>query len=535
MTAALAPALGNHSGLLGNTLPRVWTRPLITGPPGPCSCGCALDRDTSYGFAVIDFARDVLREPLDPWQEFFVIHAGELLEDGRPRFRTVLLLVARQNGKTEVCKILMLYWLYIERWPMMLGTSTKLAYARETWAKAVRQAKRIPVLKAEIGEVRRTNGEQCLTIGDEEDEDVEDVSRYQIAASNDEGGRSLSIDRLLQDELRSHHTWDAWNAATFAQNARPYAQNFGVSNAGGDKSLVLNSLQDSAVAGTDPRLGIFEWSAPEGMDIMDPVGWCAANPNLGRRLDVDTVAGAAARAKEKGGKEEASFKTEVLCRRVKTLDAAVDPSKWAASAVPGDLAAVRRRVALVIDVSLDGLHATLCAAAVVSPGITRVEVVEAWDGIGCSKQVARDLPGLVAKIRPRVIGWFPNGPAAEMAVDMGKTKRVGWPAKGVKVEEIKTDMPAVCMGFAAQVVGEAILQPDDPLLNAHTLAAEKLWQGVRWVFSRKGGHCDALYAAAGAVHLARTLPAASSTHVPVSTEVANELARKRAERDGQLQ
>jgi hypothetical protein len=38
--------------------------------------------------------------------------------------------------------------------------------------------------------------------------------------------------------------------------------------------------------------------------------------------------------------------------------------------------------------------------------------------------------------------------------------------------------------------------------------AGRLKRGDAWVFSRKGeGHCDAAYAAAGAVHLARTLPA----------------------------
>jgi phage terminase large subunit-like protein len=61
---------------------------------------------TSYGFEVIDFARDVLEHPLLPWQEFAVIHGGELLPDGRPRFRIVLLLVSRQNGKTELPVVL---------------------------------------------------------------------------------------------------------------------------------------------------------------------------------------------------------------------------------------------------------------------------------------------------------------------------------------------------------------------------------------------------------------------------------------------
>lgn len=554
-----AVALAAPADLRGSTMPRLWTRPLVPGPPGPCGCGCALTPETSYGFAVIRFARVVLREPLDPWQAWLVIHAGELLRDGRPRFRTVLLLVARQNGKTEVCKILMLYWMYVECWELMLGTSTKLSYAAETWTKAWKQAKRNPTLVKSIPRdgIRRTNGEQCFTalntMVNEDGEEEEYESRYQIAASNDEGGRSLSIDRLLQDELRHHYSWDAWDAAVFAQNARPHAQNFGVSNAGSDKSTVLNSLRDSALTFTewwdehgnagvaeilasgaeypaagDWRLGIFEWSAPDGCDIEDPAAWTAANPNLGHRLDRDTIAGAAARAKAKGGKEEASFRTEVLCQRVKAMDAAIDPAKWGLCSQPGTLDAARRRLAVVFDLSPDGLHATLAVAGVVEPGIVRVELVEAWDGSDCATTAAAQLPALIAKIRPRIFGWFPTGPAASMIIDLGKVRRPGWPVRGVRVEEIKTDVYGVCMGLAKEVLGERIRHTSDPLGDAHILPAEKLYSGARWVFSRKGGHCDAAYAIAGAVHLARSLPASPSATVPASAAVRDELARQRA-------
>jgi hypothetical protein len=85
----------------GSTLPRIATPPLVAGPPGPCGCGCALTPATSYGFDVIEFAEYIGR-PLDPWQRYLVIHAGEL-EKGRgqegekPRFRQVLVLVSRQR------------------------------------------------------------------------------------------------------------------------------------------------------------------------------------------------------------------------------------------------------------------------------------------------------------------------------------------------------------------------------------------------------------------------------------------------------
>src|SRR5690606_16428137 len=117
------------SGVLGSTEARLWTPPLRELTP-----------ETSYGFDVIRFADEVLEEPLDPWQEWAVIHAGELLEDGRPRFRTVLMVVARQNGKTHLLRTLALYWAFVERWPLTLGMSTNLEYAAEAWQAAVDKA-----------------------------------------------------------------------------------------------------------------------------------------------------------------------------------------------------------------------------------------------------------------------------------------------------------------------------------------------------------------------------------------------------------
>lgn len=488
-------------GLLGHTVPRIWTPPLRN-----------LTRETSYGYAVIDFARDVLQEPLDPWQEWIAIHAGELLEDGRPRFRTVLILVARQNGKTHLLKVLALYWLFVETVALVVGMSTNLDYARESWEKAVEMIEDSELLSSLMpvdrnGGIRRANGEQQIT--------TQEKARYKIAASNRRGGRSLSIDRLILDELREHRDWSAWDAAIPAMNARPKAQAFAISNQGDDESVVLDSLRDSAIefintGDGDRRLGLFEYSAPEGADVLDPSAWAAANPNLGRRLDVDTIAGPAARAKAAGGQQESGFRTEVLCQRVKALDAAIDPGRWAAAKNVGTLDGLRDRLAACIDVSPDGQHATLAVAATNDDGVTRVEVVTEWTGITALDALRRDLPGWISRVKPRTLGWFPGGPAASLAADL-RTKggtRVGIAdLPGLVVEEIKAEVASVCMGLAEQVDSGVLLHSGQAGLDLHVLSASKLRTGDVWRFSRRGdGQCDAAYAAAGAVHLARTLP-----------------------------
>lgn len=510
--------------MLGSTEPRLWTpplRPLV--PAVRDESGEIVVPATSVGFAQAEFARTVLRHPFDPWEEWLGIHAGELLPDGRPRFRIVLVLVARQNGKTEVLVILTLYWQFVDALPLILGTSTKLDYAKESWKKAVKLAKRVPdfaELRGPRGWTRETNGEQ-------ESWTTEDA-RYKIAASNEEGGRSLTVHRLVCDELRQHHDYSAWAAAEEATSAVDDAQIWALSNAGDSRSIVLNDHRDEALkfiewwdehgnagmaelllAGEVPegmpdhRLGIFEWSALENADPTDVRALAQANPNLGRRKDPAALSAKARRAVRLGGEALTKFKTESMCISVKIMNPAVDPGAWQRCLDVGDLSAARRGVALFLDIAPDGLHATLAAAAVLPDDRVRVEIVAAWEGTMAVEGLRRELAAWLARIRPRATGWLPGGPAAALAADM--RKRPGWPPRGIKFEEIRGEATAVCMGFNKEVVAGRLAHSDDPLLNAHVLGAEPLPRGDGWVFSRKGDHCDAAYAAAGAVYLARTL------------------------------
>lgn len=89
--------------LHGVTLPRIFTPPLRE-----------LDKTTSNGFAVIAFAEIMLHVHLYPWQCWLLVHALELLEDGSYRFRKVIVLVARQNGKTTLMGVLAAWWLFVD-------------------------------------------------------------------------------------------------------------------------------------------------------------------------------------------------------------------------------------------------------------------------------------------------------------------------------------------------------------------------------------------------------------------------------------
>lgn len=522
---------------LGAVVPRIFTPPLDYDDPGPCDCGaegdfdyclcrcfcgCYLTPENSFGYSVIRFSLNTLHTPLYAWQRWLVIHGGELGPDGAPRFRELLILVARQNGKSFLLVVLALWWMFVECVELVLGTSSKLEYAKEAWRKAVRMVENNEKLWRYVNPrryMREGNNDVVLYTKGED-------SRYKIAAANDDAGRSMSVNKLILDEFRRHFDWDCYNAAIYTQNAIWDAQAWIITNQGDYRSVPLHSLRKSALTGLktrkgNPNLFIAEWSGEKGADVdfrahgITPLVIAAlaqANPSLGREgVRWSTMLSQAEKVYEsQDPKMINGFIIEVMCMEVDQVDPAIDQFAWTECANGSNLDALRDRIALVFDVSLDGLHVTLTAAARRDDGVVLVDVVKAWDGVGAKAQFRREVAGLVRKIKPRAFGWFPGGPAAVVAAEMAKRRarpgELPWPPKGVDVQEIRDDATAACMGFADLVVARQISHGDDPLQNGHVLAADKLEQGERWRFMRRGaGQCDAAYAAAGAVHVARTV------------------------------
>lgn len=489
------------SQVLGRTEPRLWTLPLRELTP-----------DTSYGFDVIDFA-EAIGWPLDPWEQWAVIHGGELLPDGRPRFRTLLIIVARQNGKTVLVRVLTLYWMFIERVPLVVGTSADRNKAKKSWRAVIRMAERIEWLARDLPKVhtREQMGEEDFWNGYE--------SHYQFAAPNRRAGRGDTLDKAVIDEIREHKDFITFNALSGATKAVWNGQLVAITNQGDRRGVVLKSLREAAIGFIttgvgDSRLGLLEWSAPEDSRPTDLLALAMANPNLGTRIDPDALLGDAIRAELAGGEELDEFKTEYMCISVELLTAAIDIQQWKDCGPPEgtkplDLALHRDRLALCLDVSLDGKHATLAGAAVVD-GKVHVEILAHW--ISTAKLRA-ELPGWVERLRPRSLSWFPSGPSAAVMVELQRPKRATgtpakrWPPRRVVLNPITSETTAVCMGFVEQVTSVELAHNNDPLGLAHVGNGVRVPRGDGWVFARRGaGQVDGLYAMAGAAHQARALP-----------------------------
>lgn len=482
--------LGLSGDIYGRTEPRIWTPPLRD----------LADPEASWGHDFIAFCAGI-GFPLDPWQQWLAIHLGELYPDGSPRYRKAIILVARQNGKTLFARLLLLFWMFVDRVPEILATNTDRGAAKRSWLKVVRMAEKTPGLRQHLA-TRHT----YLQIGEEDFWNVHG-SHYRFAAPTRRAARGDTLNRALLDELREHKNRDTWDAVVPTMNTVPDALLVCISNEGDAESVVLHEEYDAAEASIATGEGdtfLASWSAPEGAAPDDPAALAQANPGVGYRIAMSTLLSEARSRILAGGETLRRFQIEQLCQRVDLLNAAIRLEDWNACGTgePIDLAPHRRQVALCFDLAQDSSHATLAAAALVD-GIVHVEIIAAWDGYECRKQIRRDLPGLVKKIRPRKVVWFPGGPAAAVA-DQWPTRRIA----GVMIEPIRAeDTVRACMGMEEQAAAGHLRHPRDPLLNQHIRQTQQLPQGDGWRFARRGQQpIDASYAAAGSIHVARTLP-----------------------------
>lgn len=369
--------------VLGCETPRIFTPPLRELTP-----------DTTLGFDVIDFARDILHIELLPWQKWFCIHAFEVIDlpDGtwRFRFRTVILLVGRQCGKTTLGTVVALYFMYQLCVGLVLGTAQDVSNAEDIWALAVEMAQANDDLAEQIKHVWYTNGAKRLQLIGNRD--------YRVKAANRKAGRGKSADLVLLDELREHQTWDAYAALSKTGMARRNALLLCMSNAGDGTSVVLRhfrirahrmlgdpdgivaALGDSDVtvdesALDDTALAIFEWSAAPDMPIDSPLAWAQGSPALGYTIDLSTMRAACA------DDPEDVFKTECLCQWVTSTVAPPFPiGAWEAGKDDSSEIAPESPLFFGADVAADRLHASIAVCGKRADGSWHVELAEYRSG-----------------------------------------------------------------------------------------------------------------------------------------------------------
>lgn len=299
--------------VLGKKEPRIWTRPLRRLTP-----------KTTLGYSAIEYAVTILHMTLYPWQEWALIHILEIVGDletanWRFRYRTVVIEVARQNGKTQLSKIIASYFQNVLGVESIFGTSLSLDKAEEVWDAVVYEQETNPDLAGEIEVIARKNGGKKLVLTGNR--------TYKVGAPTRRAGRGDSNDLVMLDELREQRDWETWSAAVASTVAKPRGLTICFTNAGDPDSIVLREVRSKAIAkieGTKANdfggnvnadaLGLFEWSAPEKAETNDIKALAQANPALGYgRLTIDALMA------NRETFPESKFRSECMCQQVETI------------------------------------------------------------------------------------------------------------------------------------------------------------------------------------------------------------------------
>lgn len=355
--------------MMGRTEARLFTPPLRKLTP-----------DTSLGFACVDYAKTVLRKTLYPWQEWALIHSleiiGELGGDWRFRFRTVLFLISRQNGKTVLSEVIASFFLNVLCVDSVFGTSLSLDKAEEVWEAVVQDQESIPELSIELQRVGRTNGSKKLVLTG--------LRQYKVGAPTRRAGRGDSNDLVMLDEIREQRDWETWAASVASTNAKPNGIVVCFSNAGDPDSIVLRQLRAQAIStitgkeagdfGGDvdgSTLGLFEWSAPDGAATDDMDALAAANPALGYGYLTER-----ALLSNRGTFPENKFRSECMCQQVETILPQPFPDgAWDAGLDSFSQIAPESEIYFGIDMSQNRRWVCIAAAGFREDGNAHIEVV----------------------------------------------------------------------------------------------------------------------------------------------------------------
>lgn len=356
--------------MMGKTEPRIFTPPLRELTP-----------DTSLGFACIEYATDVLHKNLYPWQKWALIHlleiVGELGGEWKFRFRTVLFLISRQNGKTVLSEVIASFFLNVLCVDSVFGTSLSLDKAEEVWEAVVQDQETIPELSAELKKVGRTNGSKKLVLTG--------LRQYKVGAPTRRAGRGDSNDLVMLDEVREQRDWETWSASVASTNAKPNGMVVCFSNAGDPDSVVLRQLRETAIADIDgtaetndyggdvdaTTLGLFEWSAEDGAATDDIEALAQANPAMGYGYLTER-----ALMSNRKTFPESKFRSECMCQQVETILPSPFPDgAWNAGLDMRSSIAPESELFYGIDLSADRRMASVAVCGMRDDGNYHIEVI----------------------------------------------------------------------------------------------------------------------------------------------------------------
>ena len=376
MTTKAAPAKrgAKKKPIVGAVKPRIST-PMLKG-------ASRLDE-------VADLAEKI-GMPLLAWQRYVLEDMLRVDKDGEFRRKTIGLLIARQNGKTHLARMLILAHLFLWDSKMVIGMSSNRNMALDTFRQVANAIEDNEFLKAQVKQVRYANGQESIT--------TLKGNRYQIVAATRDGSRGLTANFLFIDELReiSEEGWKAARPTTRATGG----QTLVCSNAGDAYSVVLNDLRERALSYPSPTLGWYEYSAPAHCKVDDRNAWAMANPSLGTLISEETLEEAVATNPIN------NTRTEMLCQWVDSMTSPFTTQMITDTSDSNLQITAGGNIVFAIDVSPSKRSGALLAGKLnQATGKIELGLMQLWtsDVAIDDLKMAADVHAWAQKFRPRVI------------------------------------------------------------------------------------------------------------------------------------
>ena len=247
---------------------------------------------------------EIIKIPLLPWQEHVLKDMLTVDTKGKWIRKTNLLLIARQNGKTHLARMLILA--HLIKWETnVLIMSSNRSMALDTFRQVTDILENNDHLKGFVKQIRYANGTESI--------EMLNGTRLDVVAATRDGSRGRSVNGLLLiDEVREI-TEEGFRAATPVTRAHPNSHTLLCSNAGDAFSTVLNDLRERAISYPPKSFGFYEYSAPQYCKIEDRNAWAMANPSLGYTITEEAIEEAIATSPIE------NTRTETLCQWIDSL------------------------------------------------------------------------------------------------------------------------------------------------------------------------------------------------------------------------
>ena len=392
---------------------------------------------------------------------------------GRVAFE-IAVIGARQNIKTGLFKLASLGEVFIDDCPLLVWSAHEFSTTQEAFRDLQILIENCPFLDRRVKQIHTGHGKESI--------ELKGGARIKFKARTHAGGRGLSGRRVVLDEafaLQPTHM----GALLPTLSAQEDPQVWYGSSAGLADSAVLRGVRDRGRPGS-PAMVYIEWCAPknscaeerclhmpgtEGCALDDPAMWQLANPQMGRRIAVDTIRNERlALPPEEFARERLGWWDEPgLIAHI------FGAEKWARCAVPEAEQTPTAGIRLGLAVSFDRAWATI-SGAVPLPGRELVGVVHRQSGTDGIVTEAKRLHATYGS--PLAIDE--RGPAADLIEPLTDA--------GVPLKLAKTgDVLDACATFYDKVQTSVIAHMEHPELEDAVRGAVQRPVSDRWAVGRR--------------------------------------------------